>query len=39
MPWRDLGELQEVAHEVDWNLEIGAVDPARCYETGAPRPL
>jgi hypothetical protein len=21
----DLGELQEIAHEVDWNLEIGAV--------------
>jgi UbiD family decarboxylase len=35
---RDLGELQEVAHEVDWNLEIGAVT-RRCYETGAPAPL
>jgi hypothetical protein len=22
---RDLGELQEIAREVDWNLEIGAV--------------
>jgi hypothetical protein len=22
---RDLGELHEIAHEVDWNLEIGAV--------------
>ena len=32
---RDLGELQEIAHEVDWNLEIGAVT-RRCYETGAP---
>ena len=35
---RDLGELQEIAHEVDWNLEIGAVT-RRCYETGAPAPL
>lgn len=35
---RDLGELQDVAHEVDWNLEIGAVT-RRCYETGAPAPL
>src|SRR5258708_31336933 len=35
---RDLGELQEVAHEVDWNLEIGALT-RRCYETGAPAPL
>ena len=35
---RDLGELQEVALEVDWNLEIGAVT-RRCYETGAPASL
>src|SRR5258708_36112909 len=31
---RDLAELQAVAHEVDWNLAIGAVS-RRCYETGA----
>jgi len=33
---RDLGELQEIAHEVDWNLEIGAVTAAATRL--APRP-
>src|SRR5690348_13701442 len=35
---RELGELQEIEHEVDWNLEIGAIT-RRCYEIGAPAPL
>lgn len=34
----DIGEVQAVAREVDWNLEIGAII-RRCYETGAPAPL
>lgn len=33
-----VGELTEVARQVDWNLEIGAII-RRCYETGAPAPL
>ena len=35
---KDLGEVQEVDKEVDWNLEIGAIT-RRVYETDAPAPL
>lgn len=35
---KQLGEVQEIEHEVDWNLEIGAII-RRCNETGAPAPL
>jgi 4-hydroxy-3-polyprenylbenzoate decarboxylase len=34
----DIGEVQHIDKEVDWNLEIGAI-ARRCYETGAPAPL
>lgn len=32
------GELQRVAEEVDWQLEIGAII-RRCYDLGAPAAL
>jgi 4-hydroxy-3-polyprenylbenzoate decarboxylase len=32
------GELQRVAEEVDWNLEMGAI-MRRCYDVGAPAAL
>ncbi len=35
---KEIGEVQEIDQEVDWNLEIGAI-ARRCYETGAPTPL
>ena len=35
---RNLGEVQDIAQEVDWNLEIGAIT-RRCNELGAPAPL
>jgi UbiD family decarboxylase len=35
---RDLGEVQEINAEVDWNLEMGAIIQ-RSYELGAPAPL
>jgi 4-hydroxy-3-polyprenylbenzoate decarboxylase len=35
---KDLGEIQEVDKEVDWNLEIGAIT-RRVYETDSPAPL
>jgi UbiD family decarboxylase len=35
---QQLGEINEVAREVDWNLEMGLL-ARRCYETGAPAPL
>jgi len=35
---RSIGELQDVAEEVDWDLEIGAII-RRVYETSAPAPL
>jgi UbiD family decarboxylase len=35
---KQLGEVQEIEREVDWNLEIGAII-RRCNETGAPAPL
>ena len=34
----EIGEVQEIHKEVDWNLEIGAVS-RRCYEIGAAAPL
>ncbi len=34
----EIGEVQPIDKEVDWNLEIGAI-ARRCYETGAPTPL
>ena len=34
----DLGEIQEIDQEVDWNLEMGAII-RRCYELMAPAPL
>ncbi len=34
----EIGEVQPIHKEVDWNLEIGAI-ARRCYETGAPAPL
>lgn len=34
----EIGEVQPIDKEVDWNLEIGAI-ARRCYETGAPAPL
>ena len=33
-----LGEIQEIAAEVDWNLEMGAII-RRSYELRAPAPL
>jgi 4-hydroxy-3-polyprenylbenzoate decarboxylase len=35
---RELGEVQPIAREVDWNLEMGAII-RRVYETGSPAPL
>ena len=35
---RELGEVQPIDAEVDWNLEMGAII-RRCYEIGAPAPL
>lgn len=35
---KEIGEVQEISQEVDWNLEIGAIT-RRCYEIGAPAPL
>lgn len=35
---RTLGEVADVAAEVDWNLEMGAII-RRCYDLGAPAPL
>lgn len=35
---RDIGEVNEVSREVDWNLEMGLI-ARRCYETGSPAPL
>src|SRR5262245_47694597 len=35
---RELGELQEIDVEVDWNLEMGAII-RRSYELRAPAPL
>ncbi len=35
---RELGEIQEVDQEVDWNLELGAIT-RRTYELRAPAPL
>ena len=35
---KEIGEVQEIEPEVDWNLEIGAIC-RRCYETGSPAPL
>jgi len=35
---RELGEIQEIDAEVDWNLEIGAIIQ-RSYELGAPAPV
>jgi 4-hydroxy-3-polyprenylbenzoate decarboxylase len=34
----EIGEVQQINKEVDWNLEIGAI-ARRCYESGAPAPL
>ncbi|MBF2028719.1 MAG: UbiD family decarboxylase [Oscillatoriales cyanobacterium C42_A2020_001] len=34
----EIGEVQPIDKEVNWNLEIGAI-ARRCYETGAPAPL
>jgi UbiD family decarboxylase len=34
----EIGELQPIDTQVDWNLEIGAIC-RRCYETGAAAPL
>jgi 4-hydroxy-3-polyprenylbenzoate decarboxylase len=33
-----IGEVQPIAREVDWNLEMGAIT-RRCNELGAPAPL
>lgn len=33
-----IGEINEVHREVDWDLEMGLLT-GRCYETGAPAPL
>jgi 4-hydroxy-3-polyprenylbenzoate decarboxylase len=33
-----IGEVQPIAREVDWNLEIGAIT-RRCNELGAPAPF
>ena len=33
-----IGEVQEINHEVDWNLEIGAII-RRSYDLKAPAPL
>lgn len=35
---KEIGEIQEINKEVDWNLEIGAIC-RRCCETGASAPL
>ena len=35
---RDIGEVQEIDQEVDWDLEIGAIT-RRSYELRAPAPL
>jgi UbiD family decarboxylase len=35
---REIGEVNDVEREVDWNLEMGLY-ARRCYETGAPAPL
>lgn len=35
---REIGEIQEIDAEVDWNLEMGAIIQ-RSYELGAPAPL
>lgn len=35
---REIGEIQEVDAEVDWNVEMGAITQ-RSYELGAPAPL
>jgi 4-hydroxy-3-polyprenylbenzoate decarboxylase len=35
---REIGEIQEIDAEVDWNLELGAI-VQRSYELGAPAPL
>ena len=35
---RDIGEVQDIDQEVDWNLEIGAII-RRSYELRAPAPL
>ena len=34
----EIGEIQEIDAEVDWNLELGAIIQ-RSYELGAPAPL
>ena len=34
----ELGEVQPIDREVDWNLEMGAIT-RRCYELQAPAPL
>lgn len=34
----DLGDVQEIDKEVDWNLEMSAI-ARRCYDTQAPAPL
>jgi len=35
---REIGEVQEIDAEVDWNLELGAIIQ-RSYDLGAPAPL
>lgn len=35
---REIGEVQPINKEVDWNLEIGAIT-RRSYELRAPAPL
>lgn len=35
---REIGEIQEINAEIDWNLEMGAIIQ-RSYELGAPAPL
>ena len=35
---REIGEIQEIDAEVDWNVEMGAIIQ-RSYELGAPAPL
>lgn len=34
----DIGEVQSIEAEIDWNLEIGAIT-RRSYELRAPAPL
>jgi UbiD family decarboxylase len=35
---KEIGEIQEIDKEVDWNLEMGAIT-RHCYELRAPAPL